>query len=1264
MVRRTLHPSLKHVQEEYVLIQAWKKTAAYIRRHNWFGDTLDLDLKAVDLKNFLTDIAQELKHPAKWKSRPLRLVLAPKGQDWWVRKDQESPNNTAATVSWQPRLTEPGGEPADVRERLRPLAHVSLRDQVVATALMLCLANRVETAQGDPRPPKKAETGNSDTGLVPFMSYGNRLFCDKVAGELRHRWGATKLYRSYYQDYREFLARPQRAAERVAGEDRTRQAFIVQVDLSRFYDRVRPDALHTAIEQRLKDRKDEKEFLHLATKVLDWSWCEKDDFEVGRYADAATIDGFARIALPQGLVSAGFWANVAMLDFDDAIRTTAFDCDDLKLADACRYVDDLRLVVTKPRAEGGSSTREKTEKGVAAAVGRWVQRLLCDKAPGLQLNRQKTVAVEFEADRAGVVLQSQRMNRIQKRVSGGFTASEGLELLESIQGLLMLRSGFTRDADKSSWKYAPDPEVPEDTRARFGAFRYRKVVRDIRAMLPDQGDPGTEEIHAGPGMSVVTRPELDELTRSFAYVLIEKWVNDPSNVRILLIALDLWPEAELLRSVLDLLRPWNQGDQGNPDAQRVAWYCLSEVLRAGATETGFGGDPESRPEKLCLQEYRRLLISEAWAVLKQTEPMVLPWYVRQQAFLLLFASESYSTQLNSASIPEDPPHYRRMAELLAGKSEQIDPSSFARNAIVLHRCFVKEIPAARWTFGRTEAAANLDAAFADMLMRQRDGGLDDPWAGLAQRLLVDRTSFHPNSLARLAMDGAFGRDELTLLRLALLLIKALQGEGVPKVLPPWRIVLKRNGEPDEEEPRVWPWESAHITDQASPDALDHWTPPRYCKPNARWRYQLGYLLRFALLRGPDFTANVSRRRPSSEQHYRSAASSWLQRKYGNYDGQSAFGGDWLPLSDWFERFLAALLWWPGRRRDAHGRVVDRGKAPTKAWVEERIELLEQHVGEATTVQFLPMSFSSSYMPKGLKTLRGAVVQTTYPAPLDFRDDLKLASGPARSRHRDHLTKALALVRQSLRLQEPGPQDGRPKLDLLILPELSVHPDDIERYLKPFARAFKTIVLAGVSFEALEPEKEELVNTAVWIIPEYSATNGWNVRSRRQGKLNLMALEDGRQQDGHSVVGYRPCQWIIECPASQATVKPLRLSASVCYDATDLGIVADLRERADVYLIPALNKDVQTFDNLAIALSYQMYQLVVVANNGRYGGSSAYWPIGEPHERRIMHLHGQDQPTLGFFEISDVVEYRRGRVENLPKRYSWKAPPAGYPKKAS
>ena len=39
MVPEQLGPSLELVREEYVLVQAWKKTASYIRYHNWFSDT-------------------------------------------------------------------------------------------------------------------------------------------------------------------------------------------------------------------------------------------------------------------------------------------------------------------------------------------------------------------------------------------------------------------------------------------------------------------------------------------------------------------------------------------------------------------------------------------------------------------------------------------------------------------------------------------------------------------------------------------------------------------------------------------------------------------------------------------------------------------------------------------------------------------------------------------------------------------------------------------------------------------------------------------------------------------------------------------------------------------------------------------------------------------------------------------------------------------------------------------------------------------------
>ena len=154
-------------------MQAWKKTASYIRYHNWFSDTLALDRAAVNLPAFLGELRKRLHSPESWQNDPLRIVPAPKGQRWRVREGVWEPVEKGATSA-----------------RLRPLAHVSLADQVVATSLMLCLADRVETLQGDPRRPVHDQESRTQV-----VSYGNRLFCDATGGELRHRWGREALER-------------------------------------------------------------------------------------------------------------------------------------------------------------------------------------------------------------------------------------------------------------------------------------------------------------------------------------------------------------------------------------------------------------------------------------------------------------------------------------------------------------------------------------------------------------------------------------------------------------------------------------------------------------------------------------------------------------------------------------------------------------------------------------------------------------------------------------------------------------------------------------------------------------------------------------------------------------------------------------------------------------------------------------------------------------------------------------------------------------
>ena len=234
-------------------------------------------------------------------------------------------------------------------------------------------------------------------------------------------------------------------------------------------------------------------------------------------------------------------------------------------------------------------------------------------------------------------------------------------------------------------------------------------------------------------------------------------------------------------------------------------------------------------------------------------------------------------------------------------------------------------------------------------------------------------------------------------------------------------------------------------------------------------------------------------------------------------------------------------------------------------------------------------------------------------------------------------------------------DGR--LDWLILPELAVHPRDVATHLIPFARAHKTLILAGVTYEELL-QGQPLVNSALWIIPEWSDDHGLQVRTRRQGKRHLAPDEECFNADSVRLQGFRPCQWLVGYPWSdKESDRPVWLTASVCYDATDLRMAADLRQRSDIFAIPALNKDVKTFDQMALALHYHMFQLVVVVNNGQYGGSNAYWPSQDSHRRQLFHLHGQRQASIAFLEVDEIADFLKRRDE-VDSGSTWKYPPAG------
>ena len=456
-------------------------------------------------------------------------------------------------------------------------------------------------------------------------------------------------------------------------------------------------------------------------------------------------------------------------------------------------------------------------------------------------------------------------------------------------------------------------------------------------------------------------------------------------------------------------------------------------------------------------------------------------------------------------------------------------------------------------------------------------------------------------------------------------------------------------------------------------------PPEWCEtPEERQRYQIGALLRFAIRGNTDFFAGATNAKRYGVPRYARSISHWEQQRYSGFQGRNAFGPPWLPISSFIEDMLYDLLRWPG----SGVMYPSRSLTEIRIAIEHRLGALRAQYGTHSQTLFLEQSAPLPYRTKhGTvwgRPLRIGVVQTVIP---DLADYVHYATAPDlsgdpsfRLRHRAHLAAALEGVNQMRRVRDThrsmARNDGQ-TIDLLVFPELAVHPDDVEPLLVPFARKHRCMLLFGMVYHA-EPRLpgSPLINSCQWLIPEWTRSSGFQLRAVEQGKLHLT---DDEKSLAPAPVGFRPAQWLVEYMwSSNRDHRPLTITASVCYDATDLTLAADLRSRSDLYIICALNRDVGTFDRMSEALHYHMYQGVLLVNNGQFGGSSFFMPFEKPFHRQVFHLHGQPQVAIAFAEIcpeklvnrpkSNTVEkdiLTRIGPDNASPDGTWKTPPAGW-----
>jgi hypothetical protein len=418
--------------------------------------------------------------------------------------------------------------------------------------------------------------------------------------------------------------------------------------------------------------------------------------------------------------------------------------------------------------------------------------------------------------------------------------------------------------------------------------------------------------------------------------------------------------------------------------------------------------------------------------------------------------------------------------------------------------------------------------------------------------------------------------------------------------------------------------------------------PKWIEVDHRPLYCLGTFLRSCIIGNVDWSAG--RLKDSTSAGYTGVKTSFLKRQLGMMHSPEAMVGEGAPMSNWISSLLFNLLQWPGTH------VHSGNYSWPNYWsVSSLREVLLLRLKYQKSM-YCKMTGIPAYVeklkldwPTNKKSLKVVMVQSLLPLKKDFAvHGLMLDSAKYRARHRRHVASVAELVLHKAHSYRSADDLGHldSTIDLIIWPELSVNNDDID-ILKQLANKTGAIIFTGLTFMKLSGI-DGPNNVAKWLIPQKLAS-GSHFINRLQGKHNMMKDEIGK------VKPWRPYQLLIELvhPAFPED-RGFTLTGSICYDATDIKISADLKDKTDSYLVVALNQDVTTFDSMVDALYYHMYQHVTLVNTGEFGGSVAKAPYKERHEKLITHVHGAHQVSVSSFEMNmfdfrDVgTSYRSGK----------------------
>ncbi len=1299
-----LIPKAKWLQNTVVLAQAWKKTHTYIRRHNWYADTLELDASVVNLESNLTQWMQDIKL-ATFKPIRLRVVPAPKNAAWEFRSQiplsptyflEVTPDELGSTPSfhdWRAKKSATADGSADLgMQNLRPLAHLTIRDQTLGTAVLMCLADVVESAQGN----SADDLAKQRTAGV--VSYGNRLQCQwRTSTNGRElaafSWGSAKTYRKFSEDYRSFLARPRTVCAQLAPTvKRGEELFVVSLDVKAFFDSIDVQALQRELKfLERKHREDfgileidaaDDEFWTVAQRIFSWEWLEID------HVSAQSICGTTRLpsGLPQGLVASGFLANAYMVRLDKELNELVkqkFKYDAFCILDYCRYVDDIRLVVAASssfnhgRVEG---LLEIVTKFFAEKLQEHVQRLGAQSQ--LNLSPKKCAVVPYRSISVKSNV-SAMMEVIQAELSGTFDLESLIQTDGGLESLLRLSAQMEAPTDAFFSRLSlanialPDTDVRDDTIKRFVAARLVKSLR-ARLSMSESADATTSAARTKRTSST------NAITHDFestARKLLKCWSANPALAVLLRYAVDLFPHPRLLAPVIEALEvklfvyPLSVTVSTIKEVM-VAEYLAADLFNAASSDTGYRPLSEY-PVGVDIGGYREQLSSFAKKII--LERAHSPWYLRQQAslFLATLGVYAFPPQPTPGVVPS--PELVRHENLhLALLYQPMEPQRFLLNlplALVAQQLVPNIRRFGEWfaegmlripdTASQQEAVKTIARVRPDLLQVALATRISkrQPWRAFVPDVLLMSTGPKLSKVieddATLTLhqllchaDNNFSQENsILLLAKTLLTYEGIQahlnaGTSAAEIHLKCRDWASLNALPTENILEV-----THITSPKVQHEI-YMTPPWVALDKA-WLYSLGRILRSAFTGDFDFTSNGILLTDASGR-YSGIRSTCFNRRFSMLNNAQGLLDEPGPVTPWLSGLFSALLQWPGISMRRTGSL-SVGNVKT---VDELREIIDDRIAvqrslyaarSKTPVYVVPTSPDTALINR---PMRVAVVQPMLPRRDEFNPKEPTRwSSEDMARHEQHLAQVCRLANHKVRSWESAKKHSKasengPRVDLIVFPELSVHPKHLS-YLEALSDATGACIFAGLTFQHSDKVKG-VVNQGLWLLRTSTPDSGRRIDYVWQGKKHPTKPEAAM-----GVKGYRPHITLVEFPIGANT--PTRIAAAICYDATDLDLLADLRQQSDMFVVSALNQDVNTFDNMVAALHFHMYQPVILSNSGEFGGSTAQVPLPK-HEKLVAHVHGSNQVAVSIFEV-DPSLFKTLVTGPMPQEL--KSAPAGY-----